>query len=135
MHSLLSAAPTETDDPQGIWVFNIQQGHLHSAWRPPIDVFETETSVVIRVEIAGMQPEDFQIQINGQTLRISGQRHDPDLGTAYHRLEIPFGHFQVSVTLPVRVDEHKTEAEYRDGFLRIRLPKRTYRAVTIRATP
>jgi len=132
MHSLLSAAPTETDDPQGIWVLDIQSGPTQTSWRPPVDVFETHTSVVVRVEIAGMRVEDFHLQIIGQTLRISGQRRDPDLGTAYHRLEIPFGHFQVSVALPAQIDEHQTEAEYSNGFLRIRLPKRTPRTITIR---
>ncbi len=132
MLSLLSAVPTETDDPQGVWVLDVRWEHQHTAWRPPTDVFENENAVVVRVEIAGMHPEDFHLQLEGQTLHISGQRHDPDLGTAYHRLEIPFGRFQISIALPAPVNEHHVEAEYRDGFLRIHLPKRTPHTVTVR---
>ena len=131
MYSLLSAAPIETDDPQGKWVLAAQWEHHRTPWQPPIDVFENSNVLIVRMEIAGMQPDDFQLQLTGQTLHIRGHRRDPDLGTAYHRLEIPFGHFQVSIALPAQIDEHKIEAEYRDGFLRVYLPKSTPHTVPV----
>ncbi len=131
MLSLLSAVPTESDDPEAAWVLDIRWRNHPTIWRPPTDVFETEKALIVRVEIAGMRTEDFYLQLDGQTLIISGVRRDPDLGAAYHRLEIPFGQFQVAVLLPVPVEEQQVEAEYRDGFLRITLPKRRTHAVTV----
>ncbi len=132
MLSLLSAVPTETDDPQGFWILDIRWEHQRTAWRPPTDVFETDTAVVVRVEVAGMRAKDFNLKLENQTLIVSGMRRDPDLGTAYHRLEIPFGYFQVTIALPTAVDAQRVEAEYRDGFLRVVLPKPSPQAVTVR---
>ncbi len=131
MLSLLSAVPTESDDPEAAWVLDIRWGNNPTIWRPPTDVFETEEALIVRVEIAGMRTEDFYLRLDGQTLIISGVRRDPDIGSAYHRLEIPFGQFQVAVVLPVAIDEEHVEAEYRDGFLRITLPKRGTHTVSI----
>ncbi len=131
MLSLLSAVPTESDDPEAAWVLDIRWGNNPTIWRPPTDVFETDEALIVRVEIAGMRTEDFYLRLDGQTLIISGVRRDPDIGSAYHRLEIPFGQFQVAVILPVPIDEEQVEAEYRDGFLRITLPKRGTHTVSI----
>ncbi len=131
MLSLLSAVPTESDDPEAAWVLDIRWGNNPTIWRPPTDVFETDEALIVRVEIAGMRTEDFYLRLDGQTLIISGVRRDPDIGSAYHRLEIPFGQFQVAVILPVAIDEEQVEAEYRDGFLRITLPKRGTHTVSI----
>ncbi len=131
MLSLLSAVPTESDDPEAAWVLDIRWGNNPTIWRPPTDVFETDEALIVRVEIAGMRTEDFYLRLDGQTLVISGVRRDPDIGSAYHRLEIPFGQFQVAVILPVAIDEEQVEAEYRDGFLRITLPKRGTHTVSI----
>ncbi len=131
MLSLLSAVPTESDDPEAAWVLDIRWGNNPTIWRPPTDVFETDEALIVRVEIAGMRTEDFYLRLDGQTLVISGVRRDPDIGSAYHRLEIPFGQFQVAVILPVPIDEEQVEAEYRDGFLRITLPKRGTHTVSI----
>ncbi len=135
MLSLLSAVPTESDDPQGVWVLDIHWEHRRSPWQPPTDVFENETFVIVRVEIAGMNPENFQLKVEGQTLLISGYRDDPDFGTAYHRLEIPFGRFQVILPLPASIETDHIKAEYHDGFLRIYLPKRAPRNVPIQHLP
>ncbi len=131
MFSLLSAVPTESDDPEGAWLIDIRWKHYPAAWRPPTDVFETPEAIIVRMEIAGMHTDDFRLSLEAQTLVISGTRRDPDLGSAYHRLEIPFGQFQVTVTLPAPIEEAEVEAEYRDGFLRIRLPKRRAHTVAI----
>ncbi len=131
MFSLLSAVPTKSDDPSGVWILDVRWGHRRSTWRPPTDVFETPHAIVVRVEIAGMQPDDFRLELDGQVLYIYGQRNDPDAGIAYHRLEIPFGPFQIAIALPASVDETDVKAEYRDGFLRVFLPKRASRVVRV----
>jgi HSP20 family protein len=92
-------------------------------WRPPMDVYEVEESVVIRVEIAGMREEDFAISIEDRYVLIRGTRQDIPERRAYHQLEIPFGEFSCAVELPCPVVLEAIEAVYQDGFLRITLPR------------
>ncbi len=92
-------------------------------WRPPTDVYELEDALVVRVEIAGMREEDFSISLEDRTLSVRGLRSDLPERRAYHQMEIPFGEFISEVELPVPVKADGIEAVYRDGFLRILLPK------------
>jgi HSP20 family molecular chaperone IbpA len=92
------------------------------AWRPPTDVYETEESIIIRVEVAGMQEADFTISLVERSLTIRGIRQDSSEKRAYHQMEIPFGEFNTEIELPYAVIADKVEATYRDGFLRISLP-------------
>ena len=101
-------------------------------WRPPTDVYETEGKVVVKVEIAGMSDEDFQISLSNRSLRISGTRHDPDRKQAYLQLEIPYGHFFTEVFLPYAVAYDEIEASYESGFLTVVLPRAQIRHVPIK---
>lgn len=92
-------------------------------WRPPMDIYETETELVVRIEIAGMQEEDFKVVQKGRVLSIAGVRADLTERRAYHQMEIPFGEFLIELELPVHVDEKSTFASYQQGFLKIILPK------------
>jgi HSP20 family protein len=92
------------------------------AWRPPTDVYETEETLVIRVEVAGMREADFTISLAERTLTIRGIRQDTSERRAYHQMEIAFGEFTTEVELPYNIISEKAEATYRDGFLRITLP-------------
>ena len=94
-----------------------------SLWSPPTDVYETEHNYVIKVEIAGMRDEDFDVAFENNTLMISGYRSDLNERRAYHQMEIRFGRFELAVVVPVSVDMEKATAEYKDGFLTIVLPK------------
>ncbi|MEW6717302.1 MAG: Hsp20/alpha crystallin family protein [Chloroflexota bacterium] len=92
-------------------------------WCPPTDVYETETALIVRVEIAGMKREDFSITINDRFLAIRGVRSDAPERRAYHQMEIAFGEFNSEVELPFPIDVEKVTAEYADGFLRVVLPR------------
>ncbi|MEJ5240697.1 MAG: Hsp20/alpha crystallin family protein [Anaerolineales bacterium] len=92
-------------------------------WSPPTDVYETEDAYVVRVEIAGMREEDFEITLEGNYLLIQGQRPDTSERRAYHQMEIRFGRFASIVELPPAVDTQRVEAEYHNGFLFVTLPK------------
>ncbi len=94
-----------------------------SVWSPPTDVYETEVKYVIKVEIAGMRDEDFEVAFENNILMIAGYRSDLNERRAYHQMEIRFGRFEIAVEIPVIVDMEKATAEYRDGFLTIVLPK------------
>jgi HSP20 family protein len=94
-------------------------------WSPPTDVYETEEVYVVRVEIAGMREEDFEVQLENNTLLISGSRPDLTERRAYQQMEIRFGKFSTAITLPGQVNIEQARAEYKDGFLTVVLPKAT----------
>jgi HSP20 family protein len=98
--------------------------HVRSnIWSPPTDVYETQENYVIKVEIAGMRDEDFEVAFENNVLRISGYRPDLNERRAYHQMEIRFGRFELALELPITVDLEHATAEYKDGFLVIVLPK------------
>lgn len=92
-------------------------------WRPPTDVYEVEDAVFVRVEIAGMRQNEFSISIDGHTLIIRGNRSNTFSRRIYHQMEISYGEFGCEVEIPADVDIDQAQAEYRDGFLNIILPK------------
>ncbi len=92
-------------------------------WRPPTDVYETDDAVIVKIEIAGMNPDDIAISFIDRELVVRGNRRDVDEKQSFHCLEIPYGEFQTEVFLPGAHDESKIEAKYVHGFLYITLPK------------
>jgi HSP20 family protein len=98
--------------------------HVRSTtWSPPTDLYETDGNCVIKVEVAGMRDEDFDVAFENNILMITGNRPDLNERRAYHQMEIRFGRFEIAVEIPVVVDMEKAMAEYKDGFLVILLPK------------
>ena len=96
-----------------------------SAWSPPTDLYETEETYVVRVEIAGMSEDDFEVLLENNSLLISGVRPDFTERRAYQQMEIRFGKFSTALNLPGAVNIERARAEYKDGFLTIVLPKAT----------
>lgn len=95
-----------------------------SLWRPPTDIYETEESFIIKVEIAGVQENDIVVAIENNLLQISGNRSDVSEQRAYyHQMEIQSGKFEITAEIPVPVDVEKAGAAYKDGFLTVTLPK------------
>jgi HSP20 family protein len=92
-------------------------------WNPPTDIFETETKLVVRVEIAGMKENDFSVKVDQGHLVISGIRPETSEPRAFHRMEINYGEFLTALELPELLDLSKIEAEYKDGFLLVTIPK------------
>jgi HSP20 family protein len=104
--------------------------HAH-AWRPPTDVYETDESVVIRVEVAGMKETDFSISLVDRVLIITGVRQDPSPKVAYHQMEIRYGDFRTEVFLHWAVEQDSITATYSNGFLQVTLPKLGARRVRV----
>ncbi len=94
-----------------------------TVWNPPTDVYETDKAYIVRMEIAGMREEDFEVVVENRILHISGYRPDTPARRAYHQMEIRFGKFSASIGLPGAVDADSAHAEYKDGFLTVTLPK------------
>jgi len=92
-------------------------------WNPPTDVYETEDNLTIRVEVAGMRDEDFEVALEKNLLMIAGNRPDQSERRAYHQMEIMYGKFEIAIQLPVDIDIETAHAEYKDGFLTILFPR------------
>lgn len=97
--------------------------HHGRIWRPPTDVYETDDSIVVKVEVAGMAEDDFAITFSDRNLIIAGVRRDPAAKLGYHQMEIPYGEFRTEVYVSEAVDVDSIEASYENGFLLVTLPK------------
>jgi len=89
------------------------------------DVFEDDDKVVVRLEAPGMRREDFHVELDGGVLSVRGEkRFERESGTGRYRVvQCAYGRFRREVALPVAVQSDLTRATYRDGVLRIELPK------------
>lgn len=101
-------------------------------WRPPTDVFETVDSIILRIEISGMNEEDIDITINKNIINISGIRVDKILDkNAFHQMEVNFGEFNTSIEINVPIQIDKAEAKYSNGMLIIVLPKAKQKSISV----
>lgn len=90
-----------------------------------IDVYQTETEIVIKSTIAGVKPEDLDVTINNDMVTIKGERKNEEVvenGNYYYQ-ECYWGGFSRSVLLPVDIIPEKADASLKNGILTIRLPK------------
>lgn len=94
-------------------------------WIPAADVADCGTLVVIRMEIPGIDPEELLVLQDGRTLLIQGQRlrQEQDTEACFHLMEIQYGPFERTFDLPEYLDLDGIAADYRDGFLTIRIRK------------
>ena len=105
-------------------------------WRPPTDVFETEDQVVVLAEIAGMKQKDVNVAFSNNVLVIRGDRKARALAhkAFYRNMEINYGTFERNIYLPEAIDPKSVKADYRDGFLEIRLDKKKGRSSKAKET-
>ena len=94
-------------------------------WSPFVDISETKDDLVITAEIPGMNKDDIKISINDNILCLKGEKkQDKKVEEEnYHRVERSYGTFHRSFTLPATVQQDQVKATYRDGILRVTLPK------------
>jgi len=102
-------------------------------WQPDVDVYETETELVVRAEIAGIGGADLRVSVDGQELRISGMRRAPERRDLQrlHQMEIATGPFERVVPIPVAFDRERVTAHLAEGFLTVSLPKRRAQRIPI----
>jgi HSP20 family protein len=92
---------------------------------PPVNIFEGPDEVVVQCEVAGVQRDDLDVSITGDTLNIRGVKKGPqdEERLAYQRRERGVGDFARTVMLPDKVDADRIDAKMEAGLLTIRLPK------------
>ena len=92
-------------------------------WNPAVDVYQDNDQFTVYVELPGLKKEEIEISLNGDTLTIGGERKSEANADQGFRTERYFGKFQRSLTLPVPVNSEKVNATYKDGILKVVLPK------------
>ncbi|HUG53155.1 MAG TPA: Hsp20/alpha crystallin family protein [Vicinamibacteria bacterium] len=96
-----------------------------SAWTPPADVYETADGFVVLMDLPGLSPDDVEIHVDGERLVVRGERRPADKTRpeSFHRVERSYGVFMRAFQLTGEVDPDKVTADFRDGLLRLELPR------------
>jgi HSP20 family protein len=94
-------------------------------WAPSVDISETDTEYLIKVELPEVGKDDVKVSINDGVLTIQGERkmEREESDKKYHRVERAYGRFARSFRLPENVDENSISAKHKDGMLDVRLGK------------
>lgn len=96
-------------------------------WTPSCDIFEDDEGLAVRFDLAGVDPKDVDIRFENGVLTLRGERklEKEDKRDSYHRIELEYGTFTRSFSLPGTVDAEKIRAEAKNGLLTVHLPKRS----------
>ena len=92
-------------------------------WSPAADVYRTRDGWFVKMELAGVEPDELVMTIEGDTLRVSGSRRDGRLTEAvsYHQLEITYSRFERTIRFPCPIEGASLVRDYRDGLLILHL--------------
>jgi HSP20 family protein len=108
-------APTQwSEDSQSLW-----------NWNPAVDIMDNDDHIVITAEIPGVDKKDISVDVKDRVLTLRGERSSDNevKEDRFYRRERTFGKFERSFTLPAAVDPDNIKAEYKDGVLKIEVPK------------
>lgn len=102
-----------------------RRGEEGREWLPSLDVSETDKDIVVRAEIPGIDPKDIDISLTNDLLTIKGekQQEKEEKDENYHLVERSYGSFTRSVRIPGQVQNDKIGASYKNGILKVTLPK------------
>jgi HSP20 family protein len=120
-----------SDFPVGLQLFQDAVSRILSdenqvrPWSPAVDILETENELIFKVDAAGVNLKDIDIQLENGTLTLKGERRfeKDDKVKGYHRIERSYGAFARSFTLPDSVNAETVHADYAQGVLTVTLPK------------
>jgi HSP20 family protein len=93
---------------------------------PPVDIYEDEHKLVLKIEIPGMRQEDLDVRMENNTLTVKGERSFQSEGKeeTFHRVERRYGSFYRSFTVPNTINPESIKADYDAGVLRVELEKK-----------
>jgi HSP20 family protein len=119
------------DFPAGLQVFQDAVNRMLSdenqvrPWSPAVDILETENELILKVDAAGVDLKDIDIQLENGTLTLKGERtfEKDDKVKGYHRIERSYGAFARAFTLPDTVNSENVHADYAQGVLTVTLAK------------
>lgn len=103
-----------------------EEDWTQGAWSPAVDIYEKDGNIVLKAELPGIEPKDVDVRVENNILTLKGERRaDQEVQQeSYQRVERSYGAFTRSFTLPSVVDTDKIKAEFKDGVLRLTLPKK-----------
>ena len=103
-----------------------EEGLTTTTFAPPVDVYEDEHNVTLKIEVPGIDEKDIDVRIENNTLTVHGERkfEKEEKEENYRRVERQYGSFTRSFTLPTTVDPDKIQADYDKGVLKIQLAKK-----------
>ena len=103
-----------------------EEGIGRGAWNPSVDIYENKDNIVLEAELPGINRDDLELSVENNVITLRGelQFEKKDDSENYHRVERSYGSFTRSFTLPQTVTAEGATAEYRNGVLRVVLPKR-----------
>ena len=92
---------------------------------PPVNAWVSDDEIIVDLEMPGVETKDLDISVTGTTLVLTGKRVPQAVkeGETYHRRERRYGSFGRTLELPFRVDSDRIRAAYRNGILRVTLPR------------
>ena len=101
------------------------RGEEEGEWLPALDMAETANELVVKAEIPGLDPKEVNISLSDRVLTIKGEKKQEreEKEEDYHLIERSYGAFARSIQLPSEVNSEKITASYKDGVLKIILPK------------
>lgn len=102
------------------------EGFARGSWNPGVDIYENKDQIVLEAELPGMKREDFELTIENNVITLRGERkfEKKEETDNYHRVERAYGAFSRSFTLPQTVSGENATADFKNGVLRVTLPKR-----------
>ena len=94
-------------------------------WKPAVDIYEEDSKIILKAELPGVDKNDIDVDVKDRVLTLKGERsyENEVKEDRYHRKEQAYGSFHRSFTLPDDVDSAKIKADYKDGILKIEIPK------------
>jgi len=97
-----------------------------TSWSPAVDIYETDNEITVQAELPGVDRKDIALQLENNVLTLKGERRfEKETNQEnYHRIERSYGGFSRAFTIPTSVDDDKIRADYKDGILKIALPKK-----------
>ena len=94
-------------------------------WTPVVDIQETDVEYLVKVELPEVKKEDVKVTVENGVLTLQGERKQEkeEKGKKFHRIERSYGSFLRTFTVPLDTDETKVAADFKDGILKVHLPK------------
>lgn len=103
-----------------------EENLVSGKWTPQVDIYEDKNAIALEADLPGVKPEDVKISLENFKLTVSGERkfEHEDNQNSWQRVERSYGSFTRSFSLPTSVNVDGVKAEFKNGVLRITLPKR-----------
>lgn len=105
--------------------FDLKEPLTVADFTPAVDIQETEHEYLVKAELPEVNKEDVKVTVENGVLTIQGERklEKEEKGKKFHRIERSYGTFLRTFTVPLDADETKVAADFREGLLKVHIPK------------